>query len=217
VVGRSRLGLSEDGILDGALRLLDRDGLDGFSMRRLADELGVGTMTLYGYFRGRDELLDALIDRASEELEGLVTRGSWRVRLRQLVLAMHAGLVAHPGLVELRLRRPLISPGALRLSEAAMSIMCDAGFSRREAARAYRSLFLYTFGAVAFAPPNRADSDRAATVEALQALSPAEYPTLGESATEVADSMADQEVFDFGLDRLLEGLDRLRRSRRPAA
>ena len=204
----SRLGLSRERILDAAVALLDRDGLGGFSMRRLAEELGVGTMTLYGYFRSRDALLDAVVDAGALQLELPVGDGDWRGRLRQLVLTMRRSLVEHPAVVELRLRRPLISAGALRITETAMELLRQAGFTAHEAAAIYRTLYVYTFGFAAFAPHGRADADARATRSALAALPADDYPALVEAAEAAAAVTADPALFEFGLDLLLDGVER---------
>ena len=203
----SRLGLSKVRILDAGLTLLTRDGLDGFSMRRLADELEVGTMTIYGYFRTKDELLDALVDRAAQEIPVARQEGTWRDQLRELVLAVRKTHLLHPAIVELRLHRPLLSAGALDLTEAGMRILREAGFSRRDAACAYRSLFIYTFGFAAFGPQGGGESERQQTIEAVAALSKKRYPMLTDAADAAADAMADESVFAFGLERLLDGLE----------
>jgi AcrR family transcriptional regulator len=204
----SRLGLSRARILDAAFALLDREGLDAFSMRRLADELGVATMTIYGYFRSKDELLDAVIDAGAARIVVAEARGSWRARLRQLMLGLRDSLREHPAVVELRLERPIISPGALRLTEAGMQALRDAGFTKHDATRAFRMLFIYTFGFATFGPGRRAEADREQTITALSALPTDSYPALVESAGEAADSMADETVFELGLDCLLDGLER---------
>src|SRR3954465_533085 len=106
----SRLGLSRERIVEGALELLDRDGLDAFSMRRLAEEPGVGTMTVYGYFRGKDELLEAVVDLGGEQIAQRVSEvesgGSWKPRLRELMLGVHAAPPAPTGVVGLAFQRP---------------------------------------------------------------------------------------------------------------
>ena len=207
----SRLGLSRETIVDGALALLDRDGLDAFTMRRLADELGIGTMTLYGYFRRKDELLDAVVDSGSERIAQRVSEAAggepWKVRLKALMLGIRESLVAHPGIVELRYRRPLLSAGALTVTELGMRALRDAGFSDREAGRIFRILFVYTFGFCAFGPGPRAAAERDSSVAALKALPADRYPTLVEAAEEASKSMADPSLYEAGLDALLEGLD----------
>lgn len=176
-------------------------------MRALAEELGVGTMTIYGYFHTKEALLDAVIDAAAERITVAELAGSWRARLRQLVLGMRQSLIEHPAAVELRLARPLISPGALEVTEAAMSTMRDAGFSALDAARAYRTLFIYTFGFASFGPGERSEEERDQTLEALRSLPPDRYPVLVDSAGEASAAMADETLFEFGLDALLDGLE----------
>jgi AcrR family transcriptional regulator len=196
-------------ILLAALELLDREGLDRFSMRRLADELGVGTMTVYGYFRGKNEILDALVDAAaSQQVLEISEEGPWRTRLRELIMTIRQGLVEHPAIVELRYRRPLLSPGALQLTELGVRILLDAGFSKRDAARFYRVLFVYTFGFSAFGPDAASEAERELAFAALSALPAGRYPALVEAAREAAETMADETLFELGLDALLEQLAR---------
>jgi AcrR family transcriptional regulator len=206
----SRLGLSRERIVEGALELLDRAGLDAFSMRRLAEELGVGTRTIYGYFRSKDELLDAVVDiggeRIARRVAELESGGSWKPRLRELMIGVHEDLTTHPGIVELRYKRPLLSPGALKLTEIAMRALRDAGFSKREAGRIYRILFVHTFGFCAFGPGPRSAPDRDRSIAALRALPADQYPTLVDAAVEASDSLADQTLYEVGLDALLDGL-----------
>jgi AcrR family transcriptional regulator len=207
----SRLGLSRPRILAAALSLLDTVGLDAFTMRRLAAELGIGTMTLYGYFRTKDELLDAVVDHGAQQLfEIPLEPRSWDSRLRQLFMNLHRSHLEHPAIVELRFKRPLLSPGALRFTETGMEILTGAGFDNREAARAYRVFFVYTFGSSAFGPGRRPQADREQTVAALSGLPADLYPVLLGAAAEAADAMADETLFEFGLDLLLGGLKKLR-------
>ena len=204
----SRLGLSRARILDEALSLLDREGEAAFTMRRLATEMGVGTMTLYGYFRSKDDLLDALVDAGAQQLlEIPLGRESWKQSLRELFVTLHRSHLDHPGIVELRFRRPLLSPGALLFTERCMAVLTGAGFSNRDAARGYRLLFVYTFGFGAFGPGRRSRADRDQTQAALSGLPSRLYPALREAAGEAADAMSDQTVFEFGLDLLLDGLE----------
>lgn len=202
----SRLGLSRERILEAALHLLDRHGLDRFNMRSLAEDLGVGTMTLYGYFRSKEELIDAVIDHGVSGLEAADPGGPWKRRLRSLMVQIHAQLVEHPAIIELRLKRPLLSPGALELTERGMQILRDAGFDKGDAARIYRMLFVFTFGFAAFGP--RADPQiEAQTLESLTALPKDRYPALHEAAAEAAQSMTHTPLFEVGLDLLLARLN----------
>jgi AcrR family transcriptional regulator len=179
-------------------------------MRRLAGELGVGTMTLYSYFRSKDELLDAVVDVAAASTpEGIDLGGDWRQSLGALMREARARLTRHPGAIQMRRAGPLLSPGALRVTEAALQVLKRAGFSTVEATRAYRTLFLYTFGFAAFNTPLEPEELKRRTRAAVVALPPNEYPALTDAADEAADAMAGDEVFEFGLDRILDGLEAL--------
>ena len=198
-----RPALTRERVAGEALRLLDRDGLEGLSMRRLAAELDVGTMTLYGYFRDKDELLDAVVDAASAPAEDIELEGDWRARMETLMRALHAGLAARPWLVQLRFTHPLLSLGALRLTEMAMRVLLDAGFGADEAARAYRALFLHTFACAGFEGATRDLRGVAATLAMLPAD---EYPALSGAAVEAARSMEPDAQFESGLALILDGV-----------
>ena len=189
------------------LALLDREGFDALTMRRLAEDLGVGTMTLYGYFRNKRELLDALMDVAVSERVLPPAEGHWRERLGGLIRQARRNLVAHPGLVQIRVRQPVLRPEALRFAEAGLSILLDAGFDKREAARAFRLLFTYSFGYAAFSPSDSVEEDRAAARAALGALPPESYPALASAVDEASEAMGGEEAFEDGLECILDGLE----------
>jgi AcrR family transcriptional regulator len=169
-------------------------------------------MTIYGYFRSKDELLDAVVDVGGEAIAEAVSRadggGSWKARLRALMMSLRQRQLEHPAIVELRFKRPLLSPGALRVTEVAMRILRDAGFGNREAAEAYRILFIYTFGFSAFGPGRQSATDLQMSLEALSGLPADRYPTLVDAAQEASETVADLSLYERGLDALLDGLDR---------
>jgi AcrR family transcriptional regulator len=204
---RARPDLSRERVAEVALTMIEQDGLRALSMRRLADELGIGTMTLYGYFRDKDELLDAVVDAAAARIEVPRRRGTWKSQIRALMEQIRTALTEHPIGVLLRLERPMWSPGALRVSEAGVRILREAGFSRAEAARAYRSLFNYTFGFAAFSPREVSEEVRRKALAALAALQQDEYPALIDARSELADAVGGEAQFHHGLDLLLDGLE----------
>ncbi len=178
-------------------------------MRRVAERLGVGTMTIYGYFRDKDSLLDAVIDTTGAGLVPRVRGKAWQERIRKLMLALHEQLVAHPFLVELRLRRPLMSPEAMRWTEAALSILQDAGLQPGRAAEAFRPLFVYTFGHAAF---NRGDADPELVARAqasVLSLTREEFPLVIQAAQELAAALVGTPSYELGLDLLITGVERL--------
>jgi AcrR family transcriptional regulator len=210
----TRTRLSREQVAAAALDLLDRDGLAALSMRRLADSLGVGTMTLYGYFRSKEELLDAVIDAAVADREPVELEGPWQDQLRRLMQAARRSLGRHPSLVKVRAERPVLRPEALRFAESAVTILRAAGFDRTEAARSFRLLFTYVFGYVSFSPAAGEEEARRESKAATSALPQDDYPTLRDTALELADAMAGEPTFDFGLDRIIDGLAAHLRARR---
>jgi AcrR family transcriptional regulator len=199
--------LSRERIAATALDLLDRDGLDALSMRRLADELGAGTMTLYGYFRNKEELLDGVMDFAAPELGAFEPSGSWRDRAAAIARATRASLERHPALIQIRLRRPLVRPGQFSATEASVAALIESGLAPADAARAFRTLFTYTFGFVAFSPTATADDARREMRVGLAALPPDEYPTITSMVDEAVDAAAGDEQFDHGLELILDGIE----------
>jgi AcrR family transcriptional regulator len=203
----SRGSLSRQQVAEAALTFIERNGPEALSMRRLAAELEVGTMTLYGYFRDKDELLDAVVDAATAHIAIPSRRGTWKSQIRALMEQIRTALADHPIGILLRLRRPMWSPGALRISEAGVRILREAGFSRAEAARAYRSLFSYTFGFAAFTPREVSEEVKGQALAALAALPQDQYPALIEAKSELAAAVGGDPQFHHGLDLLLDGLE----------
>lgn len=209
---RSRSGLTRDGVARAALELLDRDGLDALSMRRLADELGAGTMTIYGYFRNKEELLEAVIDVGFADFEPPAPSDDPLAALRELMLEARAVLRRHPALVEIRGSGPIVRPRAYRLTEAALSLLKEAGFEPDDATRVYRTLFEYVFGHGFVNRRPVSPELRREALASIVVLSPEEFPALTEAAEAMADVVADERQFDHGLDVIFEGIRaRLRR------
>jgi len=176
-------------------------------MRRVAAEVGIPTATLYGYFRDKEELVDAVIDLAASRSSLPEVTGSWRDQLRDLMRWLRRGLVRHPDLVKVRLERPILSLGALRFTERGMEILLEAGFTRAEAARAYQMLFVFTFGSAAFGPHSDPDEHLRRVRATYTLLPPEEYPVLSSSIAEAAAAMSGEEQFEYALERLLDGLE----------
>jgi len=205
--------LTREQVATAALELLDRDGVDGLTMQRLAGALGIGTMTIYGYFRSKDELLDAAVDAAVTAPMRVPRGGGWRADLHALVVAVHRTLVRHPALVQIRLRRPIVRPEALRFGEHGMAILLRAGFEPEQAAHAFRLLFTFVFGHAAINPGRTAAEARAQTATAVQSLPPARFPTLAQHADAFSSAVGGDDQFHYGLGTILDGLEqRLARS-----
>jgi AcrR family transcriptional regulator len=149
-VTSTREALSRDKVLDAALRLADEHGLGGLSMRKLAAELGVEAMSLYNHVTGKGDLLDGIAARVFEEVPLPDPALPWDERLRALGNATFATFAAHPDVVRALAANQANprSAGALRLIDALLHALLDAGLGERAAARRYRSLIGLLYGSV---------------------------------------------------------------------
>ncbi|MBJ7328557.1 MAG: TetR/AcrR family transcriptional regulator C-terminal domain-containing protein [Solirubrobacteraceae bacterium] len=202
----SRSGITREAIVDAAAELLAEGGLDALTMRRLGDRLGISAMTLYRYFDDKDALLDAVVDAGTDELELPPPSGPWQEQIAALMRALHTRLMARPFLIELRVRRPLVSPGAMRWTERGMRILREAGLDERAAANAYRALFVYTFGDATYRPRGAADAAARRTRAMHLDLPPDEYPHVTAATRELAEAFAEDTSFESGLQLLINGI-----------
>ena len=199
--------VTREDIAHAALAMLDEEGLDALSMRRLAERLGVGTMTLYGYFRSKRELLDAAVGAAAADFDFDPPEGGVRERFRAYVHAVQRVLERHPSLPQLRARQPIVQASAFRMTERGIGVLLDAGFPPEEAARIFRVLFIYKFGSALFGPVELPDEERRRVRSALALLPEDEFPNVATAAEAIAASVGGQEQFDFGLELILDAVE----------
>jgi len=209
--------LSRERIARAGLELSDREGVEGLSMRRLARELGVTPMALYVHFRNKDELIDMVVDLGARELSLPSERGPWKRQLGLLMSEIRRGVERHPGALQVRRGRPLMSLGVMRGPELGLRIMLRAGFGTADAVAAWRALFSYTLGFASFSSEASTDAARRHARVALAALPEDEFPALSGAASEALAAMGGEAQFEFGLRCLLDGLEarHLGRGRRP--
>jgi AcrR family transcriptional regulator len=193
-------------VVDAALRIADTEGLNALSMRRLADELGVGAMTLYRYVATKDELQDQLVvtvlgDLATSPDPSL----TWREQLTAVTTELHEKLRAHPGATEIILSRPLPSPAFDRYREAILAILRGAGFPVDRAVDALTSLTCYALG-FSLVERVRHDTDPRQEQRRLKKLPKAEFPNLTEAAAVYPGHLRDR-AFTAGLTSMLNGLE----------
>lgn len=190
-------GLGRQQITARALELVEQEGIDGLSMRRLAASLGVSPMAIYGYFSGREELVDAMAD----ELVGRVplpSDGPWREEGERYAVAFHAVLLGHPALLALHATQPLTGPASVRAAQSLLGLLRRAGLGAREAVLSYQALSGYVYGTAITGSRERREAVAAALAELMGA----------DAASPAAIAAADDEAFRFGLDLLLDGVAR---------
>jgi AcrR family transcriptional regulator len=127
--------LSEDAVVEAALAILQSDGLEAVTMRRVAQALDTGAASLYVYVSGRDGLLQAMLDRvaATIELES-PDPSRWRAQVHSLLERMHQALVAHPGIAALTLADPPTTEAVLHVTENLLGILLSGGLDPQDAA-----------------------------------------------------------------------------------
>lgn len=198
--------LSRDRIVDAAVLLVERDGPEALSMRRLGAELGVEAMSLYHYVAGRAELVRAVGDRMLEPLHEVALAGGWREACRRFASVLRGIAVAQPATFRLAGLEPLDTPMSLRAVERFLAVLVAAGFSARDGLAVYRAVAAYARGyALAEATGFTVDAARPTGRKRLSALSTYKFPVLAGCVDEPADLSAD-DGFELGLSALLDGL-----------
>jgi len=209
--------LSKQRVVFEAIRLADREGVDGLSMRRLAGMLGAGAMSLYHYVASKEELLDAMIDIVFEEIELPPDEIDWQSAMRQRAVSARQVFARHPWAIGLIDSRTSSGPSNLRHREAVTVCLRRAGFSVVMATHANWLLDSYVYGSAmqhANLPFGTAD-ELAEMIENvfLPQLSADEFPYLNESAAALVAAGYDPAgEFIFGLDLVLAALEPLRAS-----
>ncbi len=210
-----RRPLSRDRVLRAAIRLADEDGLEAVSMRKLGQVLRVEAMSLYKHVANKDDILDGMADLVMGDFEVPPGDVEWRTAIRRGAISAHQVLLRHPwasSLIESRLNA---GPARLRYMDAVIGTLSAAGFAMPMAIRAIMALDSHTYG---FALQELAwpfDVENAPEVAATFArgLPAGEYPSLVAMAEMVTTAAHGVPVdFEFGLDLILDGLERLRDS-----
>ena len=211
--GESRSPWTRAQLLRGAIELADRNGIESLSMRKLSQELGGGTMSLYNHVAGKDDLLDGMIDTVFSEIDLPVVEHGWRTAMRERAISIRTVMTRHPWAIGLMESRRTPGPATLRHHDAVIGCLRDAGFSLPLAAHAFAALDSYIYGfalqerSLAFGTPDET-AELAKTF--LLHFPVKEYPRLAELTIDhVLQPGYDYgDEYEFGLDLILEGLER---------
>ncbi len=211
-----RVPLTLDAIVDAALRVLERDGMDGLSMRRVADELGTGAASLYWYVHNKEELLQLLFERLNAEIElPRADPSRWQQQLKELARQTRAVAHRHRDYARISLGRIPAGPSLARFAEWAFQVMAPAGIPDRVIAYAADLLALYV-GAFAFeeslgllsptGEPLPPEQIVAMYRDYISSLPEQAFPYAHRAAADLFAGDAD-ERFEFGLDVLIKGIE----------
>jgi AcrR family transcriptional regulator len=207
--------LSLEQIVDVALALVDAEGADALSVRRVAGVLGVRPNTLYTYLAGRAALEQAVVERVLAEADPRLLDGDasqWRARITTYALALRRRLRAHPGVAALVMRAPMDGAAALAVGEGMLGAFADAGLATEDAARATWVVIVQVLGSVALdvadTPDGRPGPERAWVASRrarMRGLDAADWP-LTVAATDDVARWVTKAQFAWGLDAVLTGL-----------
>jgi AcrR family transcriptional regulator len=211
----SRQPLSRERVVRAAMALADAGGIDALTMRRLGDELGVEAMSLYKHVANKDDLIDGMTDAVFAEIELPSGATDWGTAMRERAVSVRAALSRHPWATPLMQSRTSPGPATMRHHDTVIGTLRTAGFSVALTAHAFSALdsYIYGFALQQRSLPFETGEQTAELAEAILAQFPAEaYPHLAELTVQhVLQPGYDYgDEFEFGLDLVLDGLERAR-------
>jgi AcrR family transcriptional regulator len=206
--------LTTEAIVEMAVRICDTERIDSLTIRRLASELGVGPMTLYSYFRSKDEILDGVADHVLGSFQVPEVDGHDAAEtIRALAHALLGMMRRHPSVVYLMASRTTTSAKSMKSAmDDVIGCLRTAGFGGDAAVRVYAALMIYALGFASYQLPRQwglaggeATELRRQRTHFYASLPRDEFPNLVELSPMVT-TMASDEQFEFGLDALVAGL-----------
>ena len=208
-----RTPLTRDRVLGVAVALADRDGIEGLSMRKLGQELGVDAMALYRHVRSKDDLLDGIVEVVVGEIERIEPDGPWKPALREQAMAARRVMLRHPWTRLVIEERGAPGPAIVGYVDGILAILLDGGFTLDLAHHTLHVLGSRIFG---FSQDLFDDSGKVVpSPEAAAALmlAMAKNPRVAELAGSVSHegvlgACDDDFEYAFGLDLILDGLER---------
>ncbi|MGH3788641.1 MAG: TetR/AcrR family transcriptional regulator [Pseudonocardiaceae bacterium] len=220
-------GLTVRGIVRAAIELADAEGLGALSMRRIAERLGVGTMSLYTYVPGKAELIDVMLDAVHLEVAPESPGGAWRERLEAIARDQWALARRHPWMLHVVTARPPLGPGIVAKYERELRAIEGLGLDDLEMDSVVTLINDYVAGAARSAS-NALDVQRTSDIDdatwwaatapwLAKVLDAQRYPVAARVGTTAgqhyqAPSNPDH-AFEFGLQRVLDGIEVLIRQR----
>ena len=214
---KAREPLTRDRVLESAVGLADREGVDSLSMRRLAAELGVVPMALYKHVANKDEMLDGMIDVVVGEIDPPSDAAEWKSAVRERILSARRALLRHPWASRVMESRTTPTPTVVAYMDSMIGMFRAGGFSIDLTHHAMHAMGSRLMGFTQELFNDNTDVDPEAEAEMFEAMAEA-YPWINElymavthdESSVVGPGCDDQFEFEFALDLLLDGLERVR-------
>ena len=210
-----RTPLSRERVLHAAIALADAGGIESLSMRKLGQQLGVEAMSLYNHVANKDDIEDGIVEIVLGEIEVPSDGADWKAALRQTAISSHEVFVQHRWACSLLMRRARVSPARMRWMEAVLRTLREAGFSADMTHHAYHALDSHITGFTLWqvSMPFETKEELVGLAEGFLREIPAdEYPYVIEHAEQHLEPASPDGAteFEFGLELILDGLERLR-------
>ena len=210
--------LSVESIVTAAVAVADTEGVDAVSMRRIASELGVGTMSLYRYVETKDDLLDLMTDQVmGEDAEGGEVTGDWRSDLRGLAVRYRVLMLRHPWVLPIGASRPPMGPNMMRRTEQLLGALDGYGLGIERISELTSAVVAYVRGVVLSETAEaelirrtgqtQDDYRRAYGPYLMQVLAAGEHPLMARFIYEADDHPDLDQAFLRGLDLVLDGVE----------
>lgn len=200
-----RQPLTRERVLRAAIEIVDKEGVDALSMRRLGAELGVEAMSLYNHVPNKAAVLDGIVETVISDVDLPDDISDWKECIRFISRSYRKVAVAHPNVVPLISMRPFNTIASLRPVEVGFEILKQAGFEPKAAVHAFRTIAGFTSGYSLAESGSFFGEESDEALLSPDDLSPEEFPRL----TEVAPYLATghDEEFEFALDVIITGLE----------
>ncbi len=214
---RHHIPLTRERVLEAAIKLADRGGIDALSMRKLGQELGVEAMALYYHVANKDEVLDGMVDLVFREIDLPASGADWKAAMRQRAISVRDVLYRHRWAIGFMESRTNPGPATLGHHDAVIGCLRADGFDMAMAAHAYSLLdsYIYGFALTKLNLPFDSTDDIVEMSQSMLAPFPdGEHPNLVAFITEhvMKPGYDYADEFEYGLDLILDGLERVRRN-----
>ncbi|WP_293040480.1 TetR/AcrR family transcriptional regulator [Mycobacterium sp.] len=194
--------LSRDRLARAAFELVDREGVEALTIGRLARELGVGSMTIYGYAASKDAIVAMLPDLLLEDVPPIDMRKSWQNALEEVFVSVYRNFLNHRHVTQAIAESPVFGPAQARIIEGALVRLERAGFSDRDAFELQRTLSTYTLGFAMFAVAEAQAGAHRPRVTWTHDLGEGEYPHVAR-VSELFGAEVNEHQYLAGLRRIL--------------
>ncbi len=206
--------LSLDQIADAAIAIADAEGLAAVSMQRVAADLGYTKMSLYRYLPGKTELVALMVERALGEPPPLAGQ-DWRAALAEWCRLLLAGFVRHPWTLEATVGVRPLGPHEVGWMESALTVLAGTPLTGGERLDAMVLLVGHARMLAEQTAAGHPEEDLSAVIATVIAEHGDRFPQLKSAMAEAAATGGQNQAFHFGLERILDGLETLIRSRSP--